>query len=141
MRLHAQGKQSFLRGTVALAILVGLGACGPDYALFKLIMSDSPSTAGNSNSPDTALATCRLTVNDSSGKAILNNYQIDTCASFRTDLGVLSYSSDRTSGYLTFVLTGYDNKGKPVSTPATSKVASKPFHVASDEISVNLVIP
>jgi len=113
-------------GMVAGALL-GLGGCGPDYALYKVTISST-------TTPRDLIEECRMTITDENNVVVLNHYLLPTrygapdsagnqtldqgCAGNLTkaSIGTLSYSSSRTSGTLTFQVDALDNTGKAVQT-------------------------
>jgi hypothetical protein len=100
------------------ASLVGIGGCGPDYALFKVNVTSS-------TSPRTQIEECFMSIKDEKDKLVLDRYEfhkvygaagepmIQGCeGGLTTDrIGSLSYSSSRTSGTLTFRVNAWDNNG------------------------------
>ena len=138
---------------------LGLGACGPDYALFKVDITSSKSPRNN-------IEDCRMTITDEKGVPVLDNYVLGTVAGDPNDtsgtlsqgcsggitgqkIGRFSYSSSRTSGTLTFQVDAWDNHGLscgwvtgdppcvPVQSGSSGPIAPKAF---PPEVPVTIVI-
>jgi hypothetical protein len=134
--------------------VLGLCGCGPDYAIFKVNVTSTTSPRNN-------IEECRLTITDENGHLVLDKYSLDPvygpldsagnqtldqgCAAplTKANIGVLSYSSSRTSGTLTFRVDAWDNKGQQCGytcTPVqTGSSDAKPV-AYPPEISVSVVI-
>ncbi len=138
------------RGLLAAALLagaaLGMTACGPNYAIFKVDITSTTSPRNN-------IELCTMTITDENNVLVLDNYQLASelgtnpdgtyyakqgCAAGLTPahVGVFSYSSSRTSGSLTFVVNALDNDSAVVQTGrSTANVSAYP-----PEVSVPLTI-
>jgi hypothetical protein len=141
-------KGLFTAPMLAVAVL-GLGACGPDYALFRVDITSSYTSREK-------IEECRMTITDEKGVPVLDNYVLGTVAGDPNDtsgtlsqgcgggitgqkIGRFSYSSSRTSGTLTFQVDAWDNHGLscgwvvgappcvPVQSGSSGAIAPKAF--------------
>lgn len=128
-----------LVATVAVAASLGLTTCGPNYAIYAVHV--------NAAKPTNDLVTCKMTVTDESGLAVLYQFPLaqqyggtdsagnltlaQGCGGALTpangDIGTFSYSTSRSSGTLTFKVEGYDDSG----TKIVQSGASGPQNVAA----------
>jgi hypothetical protein len=120
MRSFTRFSKGLFTAGVLASSLLGMGACGPDYALFKVDVSSSVS-------PRNDIDECRMTVTDEKGVAVMSDFLLKSvagpldssgnptliqgCASQITNprIGIFSYSSSRTTGTLTFRVDAYSN--------------------------------
>jgi len=111
-------KGRFTAGMLAVSML-GLGACGPDYALFKVSIT--------TKDPSSEIEECRMTITDEKGSAVLDHFLLKTVAGSpdsqgnstllqgcqggmtKSNIGLFSYSSSRTTGTLTFQVDAYNS--------------------------------
>ena len=116
----------FSNGLVALLLATGaglsLGACGPDYAVYKVHVSAA--------SPRDDIQHCYITIADENGKCVISDLEFTQiagqpgqplaqgCAGGLTpaNVGTFSYSSARSSGTMTFTVRALDQNNKVVET-------------------------
>jgi hypothetical protein len=137
--------KGLLVGLFAAGASVGLGGCGPDYAIFKVHVAST-------TTPRNDIEECRMTVTDESGDVILDHFQLEKvvgsngseltlkygCAGGLTnaDIGYFSFSTSRSSGTLTFQVDGVNSNGVAVQTgKASGDVRPYP-----PEVEVNVAI-
>ena len=134
MRTFTRISRFLLVATVAVAASLGLTTCGPDYAIYAVHV--------NAARPTNNLVTCKMTITDEKGVAVLYEFPLaqqnggpdslrQGCGGALTpangDIGTFSYSTSRSSGTLTFKVEGYDDSG----TKIVQSGASDPVNVAA----------
>ena len=115
-------KGLFTAGVLAASVL-GLGACGPDYALFRVDVTSTKSPRNN-------IEECHMTITDENGAKVLDQLPLKTVSGpadtsgnptllqgcqgglTNSNIGSFSYSSSRTGGTLTFQVDAWDNNGQ-----------------------------
>jgi hypothetical protein len=127
MRTFTRISRFLLVATVAVVASLGLTTCGPNYAIYAVHV--------NAAKPTNNLVTCKMTVTDESGLAVLYEFPLaqqsggtdssgnlkplgQGCGGALTpangDIGTFSYSTSRSSGTLTFTVEGYDDSGTKI---------------------------
>ena len=133
MRFSTRTSRTFLGLGLLAASAIGLGACGPDYALFKVHIQfqSKPQAAALTRTDLDKIAYCQISIDDDAGKAVLENYPLKAsttngslhgCESSLTpaDIGYFSYSTSRTSGSLKFTETSFDLSDTPLERGSAS---------------------
>jgi hypothetical protein len=154
--LHRVSRLFLAGGMLAVSTLF-LGSCG-NYALFKLHVTTAPTSPvsppnGTGGSNRGQIDQCYLTVTDENNVKVVDGYLllapattdsagnlvVKGCKAGFTpaDLELLSYSTSRTSGTLTFRVDGYDSDHKVILQAGKSgAVAPKAFPPVMDQIEI-----
>jgi hypothetical protein len=125
MRALNRVSRLFLAGGMLAGALL-LSSCG-NYALYKIRVTTSltspivapDATPGTKTSDRTNIEQCKMTITDENGDTVLENFPLPACHGGTTpaDLGLLSYSTSRTSGTLTFQVDGWSNAASKTGLP------------------------
>jgi hypothetical protein len=137
MRKSMQFRNRLCVAALALAGSLGLSACGPNYAIYKVHVTSA--------TPRTDIEYCRITITNDKGEDVLKDQEFEKeytteaggtglalkqgCQGGLTkaDVGYFSYSTSRSSGSLTFKVVATDNLEKPVQqAEATKEVKAYP---------------
>jgi hypothetical protein len=129
MRPTTRFTKGLIATVLATAGAMGLGGCGPDYAIFAVTVFGDQTDRDN-------ISECYMSITDEGGHPVVSNLKLDTisggidpstgemrrniqgCASgqmannSKTGVGVFSYSTSRTSGALTFKVEAVDVNNK-----------------------------
>jgi hypothetical protein len=154
MRTFTRISRFFVVATLAVVASLGLTTCGPDYAIFSVHVTAAK--------PTNNLASCRMTITDEGGKAVLYEFPLSQqyggtdsagnptlrqgCGGGLTpasgNIGTFSYSTSRSGGTLTFKVEGYDDGNKVVQSGASSaiNVAAYP-PIIQVEVMMSLTTP
>ena len=139
-----------LLATLAVAASMGLAGCGPDYAIFAVRVSSA--------TPRNDIDQCRMTITNEKGEKVLDAWVLEAIAGQPGEMlkqgcmseftparvGTFSYSTSRTSGFLTFKVSAYSatvpfnpQDDKPIQT-----VTSDPKEVRAfpPEVTVDLAM-
>lgn len=136
-----------LVATVAVAASLGLTTCGPNYAIYSVHV--------NAARPTNNLVTCKMTVTDEGGLAVLDQFPLaqqyggpdslrQGCGGALTpasgDIGTFSYSTSRSGGTLTFKVEGYNDSSVVVQSGASGpqNVAAYPPEI---KVQVTMSVP
>jgi hypothetical protein len=136
------------RQFLAVGMLAGalfLTSCG-NYALYKIQVTTSatspipdPTVSGSKTSVRENIDLCLMTITDENGAPVVQNYDLKVCggAGTKADLGLLSYSTSRTSGTLTFQVDGWStNKTVILQTGKSDPVAPQAYPPEMPQINV-----
>jgi hypothetical protein len=145
--------RSLLVATVAVAASLGLTTCGPNYAIYSVHV-----TAAR---PTNNLVTCKMTVTDEGGLAVLYQFPMEQqyggtdsagnptlrqgCGGALTpasgNIGTFSYSTSRSSGTLTFKVEGYDDSNTKIVQSGTSGPQNVAAYPPEIKVEVTMSLP
>jgi hypothetical protein len=148
MRTSARFRNGLCVAALALVGSIGLSACGPDYAIYKVHVTSA--------SPRDDVEYCYLTITNEKGEDVLKlqelekAYTTDAVGSLalkqgcqggltKPDVGYFSYSTSRTSGSLTFTVIGVNHDNIPEK-PVQKAESSADVKAYPPEIAVTLAM-
>jgi hypothetical protein len=142
MRSSAPSSKSLLVAASMAMASLGLSACGPDYAIFKVHVTSA--------NPRNDINSCTMTITNEADKDVLKDwvlkkeYSNDGAGNItlkqgceggltKADVGYFSYSSSRSSGSLLFWVKALGDNGELIQTKsARAEVKAFPPEIGVD---------
>jgi hypothetical protein len=136
MGLSTRFSRIIIAGGMAAISALGLGACGPDYSLFKVHVSIT-----GKQDELVPISNCSMSVYADSDERIpvLRDYPLDTeynngelvagCAGglTKSNVGIFSYSTSRKDGSLKFRMNAYSDSAAVIKSGASDMVQVKAY--------------